>query len=92
MIPLYSLMIATEPLSAEVWDEIGLSRRETFADLRHMRIYGQRTDDDRSPSAAAAPPTTSAHEYDRSSTATTVSTTCCARSSWTCSRRSPARP
>jgi len=47
LIPLYSLMIATEPLSAEAWDQIGLHRRETFADLRHMRIYGQRTDDDR---------------------------------------------
>jgi glycine/D-amino acid oxidase-like deaminating enzyme len=47
VIPLYSLMIATEPLAPEVWDEIGLSRRETFADLRHMRIYGQRTSDDR---------------------------------------------
>jgi glycine/D-amino acid oxidase-like deaminating enzyme len=46
-IPLYSLMIATEPLSTEAWDEIGLRRRETFADLRHMRIYGQRTADDR---------------------------------------------
>jgi glycine/D-amino acid oxidase-like deaminating enzyme len=47
LVPLYSLMIATEPLPAEVWDEIGLHRRETFADLRHMRIYGQRTADDR---------------------------------------------
>jgi glycine/D-amino acid oxidase-like deaminating enzyme len=46
-VPLYSLMIATEPLPAEVWNEIGLRRRETFADLRHMRIYGQRTADDR---------------------------------------------
>ena len=46
-IPIYSLMIATEPLSAAAWDEIGLRRRETFADLRHMRIYGQRTADDR---------------------------------------------
>jgi len=47
VIPLYSLMIATEPLSAEAWDQIGLRRRQTFADLRHMRIYGQRTADDR---------------------------------------------
>ena len=47
VVPLYSLMIATEPLPAEVWDQIGLRRRETFADLRHMRIYGQRTADDR---------------------------------------------
>jgi glycine/D-amino acid oxidase-like deaminating enzyme len=46
-VPLYSLMIATEPLPSSVWDEIGLRRRETFADLRHMRIYGQRTADDR---------------------------------------------
>jgi glycine/D-amino acid oxidase-like deaminating enzyme len=46
-VPLYSLMIATEPLPAAVWEEIGLRRRETFADLRHMRIYGQRTADDR---------------------------------------------
>jgi glycine/D-amino acid oxidase-like deaminating enzyme len=47
LVPLYSLMIATEPLPAEAWEEIGLARRETFADLRHMRIYGQRTADDR---------------------------------------------
>ena len=47
LVPLYSLMIATEPLSADAWEEIGLRRRETFADLRHMRIYGQRTADDR---------------------------------------------
>jgi glycine/D-amino acid oxidase-like deaminating enzyme len=47
VIPLYSLMIATEPLSADAWDQIGLRQRETFADLRHMRIYGQRTADDR---------------------------------------------
>jgi glycine/D-amino acid oxidase-like deaminating enzyme len=47
LVPLYSLMIATEPLGAEAWEQIGLRRRETFADLRHMRIYGQRTADDR---------------------------------------------
>jgi glycine/D-amino acid oxidase-like deaminating enzyme len=46
-VPIYSLMIATEPLPAAAWDEIGLRRRETFGDLRHMRIYGQRTADDR---------------------------------------------
>src|SRR6185436_7268168 len=47
-VPLYSLMIATEPLPPDAWEQIGLRRRETFADLRHMRIYGQRTADDRS--------------------------------------------
>lgn len=45
--PVYSLMIATEPLPADVWSSIGLARRETFSDLRHVLIYGQRTADDR---------------------------------------------
>ncbi len=45
--PVYSLMIATEPLSADVWERIGLKRRETFTDERRMIIYGQRTADDR---------------------------------------------
>jgi len=45
--PVYSLMIATEPLPADVWARIGLRRRETFSDERHMIIYGQRTADDR---------------------------------------------
>lgn len=43
----YSLMIATEPLSGAVLDSVGLARRETFADARHLIIYGQRTADDR---------------------------------------------
>ena len=47
VVPVYSLIIATEPLSPEVWDEIGLARRETFSDHRHLIIYGQRTADDR---------------------------------------------
>jgi glycine/D-amino acid oxidase-like deaminating enzyme len=45
--PVYSLMIATEPLSEADWARIGLRRRETFSDERHMIIYGQRTADDR---------------------------------------------
>ncbi|MGH2747283.1 MAG: NAD(P)/FAD-dependent oxidoreductase [Actinomycetota bacterium] len=45
--PLYSLMIATEPLPADFWDEVGWSRRETFTDGRHLIIYAQRTADDR---------------------------------------------
>ncbi len=45
--PVYSLMIATEPLGAAVWDEIGLRERETFSDHRHLVIYGQRTADGR---------------------------------------------
>jgi glycine/D-amino acid oxidase-like deaminating enzyme len=45
--PLYSLMIATEPQSKGFWDEVGFSKYETFADDRHLIIYGQRTSDDR---------------------------------------------
>jgi glycine/D-amino acid oxidase-like deaminating enzyme len=45
--PVYSLMIATEPLPADVWDELGLREHETFADHRHLVVYGQRTADDR---------------------------------------------
>jgi glycine/D-amino acid oxidase-like deaminating enzyme len=45
--PVYSLVLATEPLPAEVWDVIGLRRRETFGDQRHLIIYGQRSADDR---------------------------------------------
>ncbi|WP_246416061.1 NAD(P)/FAD-dependent oxidoreductase [Nocardioides luti] len=47
LVPVYSLVIATEPLSAATWDEIGLARRETFTDHRHLIVYGQRTADDR---------------------------------------------
>jgi glycine/D-amino acid oxidase-like deaminating enzyme len=47
LVPLYSLMIATEPMPEEAWERIGLRRRETFGDMRHMRIYGQRTADGR---------------------------------------------
>lgn len=47
MVPVYSLIIATEPLPAAVWEEIGLARRETFTDYRHLLVYGQRTADDR---------------------------------------------
>ncbi|RMH77535.1 MAG: FAD-dependent oxidoreductase [Actinomyces sp.] len=47
LVPLYSLMVATEPLPDPVLDEIGLADRETFADERHLVIYGQRTADGR---------------------------------------------
>ncbi len=47
VVPVYSLIIASEPLPPSVWDEIGLARRETFSDHRHLIIYGQRTADDR---------------------------------------------
>ncbi|MGY4771295.1 NAD(P)/FAD-dependent oxidoreductase [Kribbella sp. CWNU-51] len=45
--PVYSLMVATEPLDAAVWERIGLADRPTFSDHRHLIIYGQRTADGR---------------------------------------------
>ena len=47
IVPVYSLMVATEPLGDAFWAEAGLERRTTFADHRHMIIYGQRTADGR---------------------------------------------
>jgi glycine/D-amino acid oxidase-like deaminating enzyme len=47
LLPLHSMMVATEPLSESVWAEIGLANRETFADPRRMVTYGQRTADNR---------------------------------------------
>ncbi|MEV0796401.1 FAD-binding oxidoreductase [Kribbella sp. NPDC050281] len=45
--PVYSLMIATEPLDDASWERIGLADRPTFSDHRHLIIYGQRTADGR---------------------------------------------
>jgi glycine/D-amino acid oxidase-like deaminating enzyme len=45
--PIYSLMLATEPLSEDFWGRTGLANRETWNDLRHLVIYGQRTADGR---------------------------------------------
>jgi glycine/D-amino acid oxidase-like deaminating enzyme len=47
ILPLYSLMIATEPLPPAFWDAIGIAHGQTFTDYRHLLIYGQRTADDR---------------------------------------------
>jgi glycine/D-amino acid oxidase-like deaminating enzyme len=47
VVPVYSLMVATEPLGDDRWAQVGLSGREVFADHGHVIIYGQRTDDGR---------------------------------------------
>ena len=47
VIPVYSLMIATEPLGDSFWNEVGWARRETITDGRHLIIYAQRTADGR---------------------------------------------
>jgi glycine/D-amino acid oxidase-like deaminating enzyme len=45
--PVFSHMIATEPLGSDVWAEIGWTGCETVADQRHLFTYGQRTVDGR---------------------------------------------
>ncbi len=46
-IPLYSQMVATEPLSDQIWQEIGAQTRLTFAEGSHLINYAQRTSDNR---------------------------------------------
>ncbi len=47
LVPVYSLMIATEPLGEEVWRELGWTNHATWADARHLIIYAARTADGR---------------------------------------------
>jgi glycine/D-amino acid oxidase-like deaminating enzyme len=47
LIPVYSLMIATEPLAKNVLQGLKLQNRETFSDYRNAIIYGQITSDGR---------------------------------------------
>ncbi len=47
LVPLYSLMIATEPLPASFWAQVGWDGREVFTDERNLIIYCMRTDDGR---------------------------------------------
>ena len=47
VIPVYENMCATEPLSDEIWEEIGLVPRGLFSDRRRLFTYAQRTADNR---------------------------------------------
>jgi glycine/D-amino acid oxidase-like deaminating enzyme len=47
VIPVFSSMIATEPLPADVWEDIGWEGHECLGDTAHTFIYAQRTADDR---------------------------------------------
>ena len=47
VVPVYSLMVATEVIDDARWARIGLGSREVFSDHGHVVIYGQRTDDGR---------------------------------------------
>ncbi|WLH87499.1 FAD-binding oxidoreductase [Pseudomonas sp. FP2338] len=46
-LPVQSLMVATEPLPASTWDEIGLNRGQAFGESSRQVTYGQRSADDR---------------------------------------------
>jgi glycine/D-amino acid oxidase-like deaminating enzyme len=47
LMPIYSMVTATEPLPESMWQQIGLKERETFGDPRRLVLYGQRTLDNR---------------------------------------------
>lgn len=46
-LPVQSLLVATEPLPAATWDEIGLSQGQAFSESSRQVTYGQRTADNR---------------------------------------------
>ena len=46
-LPLYSLMVATEPLPEAVWAELGWRDGLLVGDMHHLFFYAQRTTDDR---------------------------------------------
>ncbi|MGF6629833.1 glycine/D-amino acid oxidase-like deaminating enzyme [Pseudomonas frederiksbergensis] len=46
-LPVQSLLVATEPLSAATWDDIGLSHGQAFSESSRQVTYGQRTADNR---------------------------------------------
>lgn len=46
-LPLTSMMVATEPLPPEVWDDLGWPDGLTVRDRRHLFFYAQRTADGR---------------------------------------------
>ncbi|WP_261576543.1 NAD(P)/FAD-dependent oxidoreductase, partial [Frankia gtarii] len=47
LVPIYSLIIATEPLPESVWAEIGWNRRVTLSDGRRLIVYARRSADGR---------------------------------------------
>ena len=44
LVPIYSLMIGTEPLPEAFWDEVGWTGHEVFGDFRFLIFYAMRTD------------------------------------------------
>ncbi|WP_313116247.1 NAD(P)/FAD-dependent oxidoreductase [Ectopseudomonas guguanensis] len=46
-LPVQSLIVATEPLPADIWATIGLERGQAFSEFSRQVTYGQRSLDDR---------------------------------------------
>lgn len=46
-LPVQSLLVATEPLPADIWAGIGLRRGQAFSEFSRQVTYGQRSYDDR---------------------------------------------
>lgn len=46
-LPVQSLLVATEPLPAEIWAQIGLEQGQAFSESSRQVTYGQRSADDR---------------------------------------------
>lgn len=47
LVPLYSMVLATEPLPQKLRDQLGLTHRTAFNDMRHLRVYAQVSADGR---------------------------------------------
>ncbi|MFL6129681.1 MAG: NAD(P)/FAD-dependent oxidoreductase [Mycobacteriales bacterium] len=47
LLPIYSLIVATAPLPASAWAQLGWDGAETLTDGRHLLVYAQRTADGR---------------------------------------------
>ncbi len=47
LLPMYTTIIATEPLPETFWSDVGWRHRETFNDARRHLFYAQRSRDDR---------------------------------------------
>lgn len=47
VLPVQSLIVASEPLPADIWAGIGLERGQAFSEFSRQVTYGQRTLDDR---------------------------------------------
>ena len=47
LVPLYSYVVATDPIPDTLWRQMGWDGRETLADGRNMVTYAQRTGDNR---------------------------------------------